>query len=59
MLALGHGLMVWHASPSCSARVVCHSARGSPAHLSGGNGVTVEMPKITAANGGDAERTDQ
>lgn len=39
--------------------LICHSARGSPAHPSRGPAVTVLMPKITSANGGEAEGTDQ
>lgn len=39
--------------------LICHSARGSPAHPSRGPAVTVLMPKITSANGREAEGTDQ
>lgn len=39
--------------------LICHSARGSPAHLSRGPAVTVLMPKITSTNGREVEGTDQ
>lgn len=56
LLALGHYLspLLHHV-----LLLICHTAWGSPAHLSRGPAVTVLMPKITSANGREAEGTDQ
>lgn len=56
LLALGHYLapLLHHV-----LLLICHTARGSPAYLSRGPAVTVLMPKITSANGREAEGTDQ
>lgn len=56
LLALGHYLapLLHHV-----LLLICHSARGSPAHVSRGPAVTVLMPKITSTNGREAEGTDQ
>lgn len=57
LLALGHHLTPMH--HQVLLLLICHTARGSPAHLSRGPAVTVLRPKITSANGRKAEGTDQ
>lgn len=56
LLALGHYL-----SPQLHhvLLLICHSARGPPAHLSRGPVVTVLLPKIASANGGEGRRSGQ
>lgn len=55
LLAPGHYL----APPPPMLSSSCVTARGSPAHISRGPAVTVLTPKITSANGREAEGTDQ
>lgn len=48
--------IIWH---RVLLLLICHSARGSPAHLSRGPAVTVLWPKITPANGGEERQRSQ